>query len=135
MNTLESCINLSISTQPSHSFQQFKHTTHGRFLSNSHNPGLILTVSKIQQWAVHGQPTRPTSVPLCEPEIHGHFRPHTHQNMIWCINHNPSSLNSPWTVQNGSKNSKNYVPSLGTDKTAPHGLSHTQPSTKYLNKR
>ena len=35
----------------------------------------------------------------------------------------------------GSKNSNNFVPSFGTDQTAPHGLKSTQPSTKHLNKK
>ena len=36
----------------------------------------------------------PTSVPHCEPEIHGHFRPYTHHNTIYTMN-NPNNL---WTV-------------------------------------
>ena len=39
-----------------------------------------------------------TSVPFCEPENHGHFRPHTHQNMIYCINQYPRCPNSPCTI-------------------------------------
>ena len=35
---------------------------------------------------------------LCEPEFHGHFRPHTNQHMIYSTKHNPSSPNSPCTV-------------------------------------
>ena len=35
---------------------------------------------------------------LCEPEFHGHFRPHTNQHMIYRTKQNPSSLNSPCTV-------------------------------------
>ena len=34
---------------------------------------------------------------LCEPEFHGHFRPHTKQHMIYRTKHNPSSPNSPCT--------------------------------------
>ena len=37
---------------------------------NSETLGLLFTAK------------HPTSVPLCEPESHGHFRPHTHQQMI-----------------------------------------------------
>ena len=40
----------------------------------------------------------PTSVPLCEIEIHGHFRPHTRHNTIYSMNYTTSSPNSPWTV-------------------------------------
>ena len=39
-----------------------------------------------------------TSVPRCEPEILGHFLPHTHQNMIYCINQHQRCPNSPCTV-------------------------------------
>ena len=39
-----------------------------------------------------------TSVPLCELENHGHFRPHTHQNVIYCINQYPRCPNSPCTI-------------------------------------
>ena len=35
---------------------------------------------------------------LCEPEFHGHFRPHINQHMIYSIKHNPSSPNSPCTA-------------------------------------
>ena len=38
----------------------------------------------------------PISVPLCEPESHGHFRPHTHQYMIYCINQHINRPNSPY---------------------------------------
>ena len=44
-----------------------------------------------------------TSVPLCEPENHGHFRPHTHQNMIYCINQYPRCPNSPYTTTDYTK--------------------------------
>ena len=42
----------------------------------------------------------PISVPLCEPESHGHFRPHTHQHMIYCINQHINSPNSPYIATN-----------------------------------
>ena len=45
----------------------------------------------------------PTSVPRCGPEIRGHFWPHTHQNMIYCINQHPRCPNSPCTVTNCPK--------------------------------
>ena len=50
----------------------------------------------------------PTLVPLCEPEIHGHFRPHTHQHTIYFINYETNTQTASTqsqTVQMGSKNS------------------------------
>ena len=38
----------------------------------------------------------PISVPLCESESHGHFRPHTHQYIIYCTNQHINSPNSPY---------------------------------------
>ena len=38
----------------------------------------------------------PISVPLCEPESHVHFWPHTHHNMIYCTNQHINSPNSPY---------------------------------------
>ena len=38
----------------------------------------------------------PISVPLCEPKNHGHFRPYTHQYMIYCTNQHINSPNSPY---------------------------------------
>ena len=67
----------------------------------------------------------PTSVSLCETEIHGHFRPHTQQHTIYFINYETNTPNSPYTVtecpnglQKFSKNSNNSVPSFGTYQTA-----------------
>ena len=40
----------------------------------------------------------PTSVPYCEPEIHGHFRPYTHHNTIYSTNYTMNNPNSLWTV-------------------------------------
>ena len=31
---------------------------------------------------------------LCEPEFHGHFRPHTNQHMIYLTKHNPTAQTS-----------------------------------------
>ena len=45
---------------------------------------------------VHGH--YPTTVPLCEPEFHGHSRPHTYQSTIYGINYTIRHPNSPWTV-------------------------------------
>ena len=38
----------------------------------------------------------PISVPLCEPESLRHFRPHTHQYMIYCTNQHIKSPNRPY---------------------------------------
>ena len=35
---------------------------------------------------------------LCEPEFHGHFRPHSNQDMIYHIIAQPMTQISPWTV-------------------------------------
>ena len=40
----------------------------------------------------------PTSVPHCESEIHGHFRPYTHHNTIYSTYYTMNNPNSPWTV-------------------------------------
>ena len=40
----------------------------------------------------------PTSVPHCEPEIHGHFQPYTHHNIIYSTNYTMNNPNSLWTV-------------------------------------
>ena len=96
-----SCINLFISLinqlKPFIS-TNFIHTTHRPFWSNSSQLELFLTVPKTKQWAVRGQPTQHTSVPLCGTEFHGHSRPHAHQNTIYCINYDPRRPNSPYTV-------------------------------------
>ena len=69
----------------------FKHPTHGHFWSNSHKPGTVFTVPKQSKWAVCGQPTHPTSVPLGGTEFHAHFRPPTHQNTIYYINYDTNT--------------------------------------------
>ena len=53
----------------------------------------------------------PTSIPLCEPEIYGHFRPHAHHNIIYCINYDLRCPNSPHpsrTVHNGPKDFSHF---------------------------
>ena len=52
---------------------------------NSETLGLLFTANQ------------PIIGSLCEPEFHGHFRPHTNQHMIYSTKHNPRSLNSPCT--------------------------------------
>ena len=55
--------------------------------------------------------TLSTSVPLCESEIHGHFRPHAHHNIIYCVNYDlrcPDSPHPSRTVHNGSKDFSHF---------------------------
>ena len=63
--------NLNYSTKPIFSQKYFMNTIH----VSSETLALLFTA------------TLSTSVPLCEPEIHGHFRPHTHHNTIYSINY------------------------------------------------
>ena len=74
--------NLNYSTKHIISQKYFMNTIH----MNSETLGLLSMAN------------HPTSVPLCEPEIHGHFRPHTHQNTIYCINHDTNTQFSPYTA-------------------------------------
>ena len=58
----------------SHSFQPISYTPHmDVFGPIQANQGLFLTVPKTEQWAVRGQPTHQTSVPLSGTEFHIHF--------------------------------------------------------------
>ena len=55
--------------------------------------------------------TLSTLVPLCEHEIHGHFRPHAHHNIIYCVNYDSRCPNSPHpsrTVHNGPKDFSHF---------------------------
>ena len=111
--------NLNYSTKHIISEKYFMNTIH----MNIETHGLLFTA------------TLSTSVPLCEPKIHGHFRPHAHHNIIFCVIYDPRCPNSPWTVQTSPKDFHISVPSFGTDQTTTHGFNHTQPSTKHLNKK
>ena len=53
---------------------------------NSETIGLLFTTNQ------------PISVPLCEPEFHSHFRPHTHHNTMYFIIYEINIQNSPNTV-------------------------------------
>ena len=64
---------------------------------NSETLGLLFTIN------------HPTSVPRCELEIHGHFRPHTHQNMIYWINQHPRCPNSLCIVTNCPKRLQQFL--------------------------
>ena len=60
--------------------------------------GTVFTVPKQSKWAVRGQLTHPTSVLLCGTKFPSHFRPHTYQNTIYCINHDTNTQFSPYTA-------------------------------------
>ena len=116
-------------------FKKFHAHNTWTFLIQFIQTGTNFNSPKIEQWAVCGQPTHQTSVSLCGTEFHGHLQPHTHQNTIYCINYTTSRPNSLWTVQNGSKNSNNSIPSFGTDQTVVQGLKPTKSLTKHLNRK
>ena len=87
----------------------------------SHKPGTVFTVPKQSMWAVNGQPTLPTSVPLGGTDFHSHFRSFTHQNRIYSINSNTTAHYSFWrftVVPKVSKISTISVPCFGTDQAA-----------------
>ena len=74
--------NLNYSTVHIFSQKYFVNTIH----MNSETLGLLFKTN------------HPTSVPHCEPEIHGHFRPFTHHNTIYSTNYTMNNPNSPWIV-------------------------------------
>ena len=53
---------------------------------NSKTPGLLFTAN------------HPIIVSFCEPEFHGHFRPHIHHNTNYCTNFFIYNPNSSWIV-------------------------------------
>ena len=71
--------NLNYSTNHTISQKYFMNTIH----VNSETLGLLFTAK------------HPIIGSLCEPEFHGHFRPHTHQHTIYSINYHTMSPNSP----------------------------------------
>ena len=89
------------------------------------------------KWAVCGQPTHQTLVPLFETDFCGHFQPHTHENIIYCINYVTNTQISPYTIMN-SQNGSLKFPYFGSkiwDRSNCHSRPHTNTSsTKHLNK-
>ena len=73
---------LNYSTKHIFSQKYFVNTIH----VNSETLGLLFTAN------------HPTSIPHCELEIRGHFRPYTHHNTIYSTNYTMNNPNSPWTV-------------------------------------
>ena len=91
----------------------------------SHNPGTVFTVLKQRKWAVHGQPTLPTPVPLGGTDFHSHFRSPNHQNRIYYTNSNTTAHNSFWAFTDSSNVQKyfhNSVPCFGTDQQPIPGI-------------
>ena len=115
----------------SHSFHQFQAPNTWMFLVHFTQTQDCFTVPKQRKWAVHGQPTPPTSVPLGGTEFPWSFPTSYTQNTIYRINHNSTTH----TVHTQSvdclmakKNSNNSVPSFGIDQTAVQGLNPTKTS-------
>ena len=105
------CINILNSTQFKSFILAIFHANNiWTFWSNSMQTGTVFNSPKTKQWVVRGQPTYQTLVPLCETKIHSHFRPHTHQNIIYCIIYHTTTQNSPYTVQNGFKTFQQFGP-------------------------
>ena len=121
---------------PSHSFQQFKHTTYGQFWSNSHKPGTDFNSPKNRACGLSvGSPQVQPQLHFLKP-ISSHFRPPTHQNKIYLINHHTAPKTVPKSATNCTNEFKKFqhsVPRFETDQTATHGLNPTQTSTKHLN--
>ena len=113
--------NLNYSTIHIFSQNYFVNTIH----VNSETIGLLFTAN------------HPTSVPHCEPEIHGHFRPFTHHNTIYSTNYTMNNPNSPWTVTD-CPNGFLKLPHLGSKIWERlNGRSRPQTNrniTKHLNK-
>ena len=83
------------------------HNTWMNFLQIS-QPGTDFNSLGTQQWAVHGQPTCPTSVSLFGTEFLTHFLSHKHQSIIYSINyHINTPIQSP-TATDCLRMSKNY---------------------------
>ena len=86
---------LNYSTKHIISQKYFMNTIH----VNSKTLGLLFTA------------TLSTSVPLCEPEIHGHLWPHAHHNIIYFVNYDSRCPNSPHpsrTVHNAPKDFSHF---------------------------
>ena len=58
----------------------------------SHKPETVFNSPETQQWAVHGQPTCPTSVSPFRTEFLTHFLSYKHQSIIYSINYH---INTP----------------------------------------
>ena len=122
------CINILNSTQFKPFILAIFHANNTwTFWSNSIQTGTIFNSPKTEQWAVRGQPIHQTLVPLCETENHGHFLPHTHQNIIYYINYHTATQNSPYTVQNEFKIFQQFGPKFW-DRSNGHSRPQINPS-------
>ena len=91
----------------------------------SHKPGTVFNSPETQQWAVHRQPTRTTSVSLFGTEFLTHFLSYKHQSRIYSINyHINTPIQSPTATDcpRMSKNLHNSVPCFGTDQPPIPGI-------------
>ena len=110
------CINVLNSTQFKPFILAIFHAINTwTFWSNQCKPGLFLTVPKQAvgcPWAVR---------------VHGHFRPHTHKIIIYCINYHTSRPNSLWTVQNGLQKFSHFGPKIW-DRSNGHSRPQINPT-------
>ena len=83
VNTLTYVLTYLFPHLPSHSYQQFQSQNTWTFMVHFIQTGTVFTVSKQSMWAVHGQPTLPTSVPLYGIDFHTHFQSPTYQNIVY----------------------------------------------------
>ena len=90
-----------------HSFHQFQAPNTWIFLVHFTQTRDCFIVPKQSKWAVHGQPTHPTSVPIFETDFHGYSRSHTYQHTIKCLISHTHSPTSFWTVTDSPKSLQN----------------------------
>ena len=121
------CINVLNSTQFKPFIQAIFHAINiWTFWSNQYKPGLFLIVPKQEvgcPWAAHS----PSIGSTLWNRNHGHFRPHTHQIIIYCINYHTSRPNSPWTVQNGLQKFPHFCPKIW-DRSNGHSRPQINPT-------
>ena len=115
-------------------FNTIQATTHGRFFVQFTQLGTDFNHPKIEQWVVQGQPTHPTSVPLCEPEIDGHFPASCtpQHNLLNKFQHKQpkKSVDCPNELQKFQQ----FGPKFWDRSNGPSRPQSTQQSTKHLNK-
>ena len=137
VNTLNSCINLLFPHNSSHSFQQFHTKTHGHLWSISHKLGLFLQSQNRESGLSVGSPLIQHRFNFGGTKFHSHFRPHTHQNTIYCINHDPRYPNSPYTITdcpNEFHKFSHFGPKFWDRSNGHSRPQSTQAFTKHLNK-
>ena len=88
----------------------------------SHKPGTVFNSPETQQWAIHGQPTCPTSVSPFGTEFLTHFLSYKHPSIIYSINyHINTPIQSPTATDcpRMSKKSPQFSP-MFWDRSTPH---------------